>query len=37
MRGGRVFFGLFLDLNVAAEFPAQADLHYDDGKLFPVE
>jgi hypothetical protein len=34
---GGVFFGIFLDLNVAAEVHAKADRHDDEGALFPFE
>ena len=32
-----LFFGLLLELNVAAEVPTEADLDDDEGTLFPVK
>ena len=34
---GRVLLGLFVELGVAAEVPAEADLDDDEGALFYVE
>ena len=32
-----VFVGIFLELNVAAEVPTEADLYDEESALFPVE
>jgi hypothetical protein len=34
---GGVFLGLLVDLDVAAEVPAEADLDNDEGAQFPIE